>query len=83
MKSSERMVGGQEHFSYEKDPRELWLFSLKKRRVQGDLTARFQSPKEANRKVREGLLARPCSDRTKTNGFTPKYGRLTLDIKKN
>lgn len=45
------MVGGQEHFSCEKDPRDLWLFSLKMRGVQGDLTARFQSQKKPTRKL--------------------------------
>lgn len=55
-------------------------FSLKKK-SSGRPHSNISVPKEANKKVREGLLTRPCSDKTKTNGFKLKYGRLTLDIK--
>jgi len=44
-------------------------FSLQKRRLQGDLIVAFHYLKEAYRKAGEGLFTRPCSDRTKGNGF--------------
>ena len=37
-----KMVKGLEHLSYEDRMRELGLFSLKKRRIQGELISAFQ-----------------------------------------
>jgi len=39
------MIKGLDYLSYEDRLRELGLFSLEKRRLQGDLTAAFQYPK--------------------------------------
>ncbi|KAK4831472.1 hypothetical protein QYF61_017720 [Mycteria americana] len=66
-----------EHLSYEEGLRELGLFSLEKRRLQGDLIAAFQYLKRAYKKAREGLFTRACSNRTRGNGF-----KLKEDIRK-
>lgn len=53
---------------WKKDPGELWVFSLKMRRVQGDLTESFQYLKEPTRKLERDLWSehdqsRECSDK--------------------
>ena len=58
-----RMLRGLEHLLYKDRLRELGLFSLEKRRLQGDLIAAFQYLKGPNRKAGEGLFIRVCSDR--------------------
>ncbi|PKU47403.1 hypothetical protein llap_2305 [Limosa lapponica baueri] len=77
-----KMIRGLEHLSYEDGPRELRLFSLEKKRLQGDLRAAFQYLKGAYRKDGEGLFMRESSHRTRGNGFKLKEGRLGLDIRK-
>jgi len=74
------MVRGLKHLSHEERPRELVLFSLEKRRLQGDLIAAFQYLKGAYRKDGNRLLA--CCDRTKGNDFKLKEGRFRLGIRK-
>ncbi|KGL89616.1 hypothetical protein N301_05317, partial [Charadrius vociferus] len=77
-----RMIRGPEHLSYEERLRDLGLFSLEKRRLQGDLIAAFQSLKGAYRRAGEGLFTRACSDRTRGNGFKLEEGKFRLNIRK-
>jgi len=76
------MIRGLEHLCCEDRLRELGLFSLEKRQLQGDLTAAFQHLKGAYKKNGDKLFSRACCDRTKGNGFKLKEGRFRLDIRK-
>ena len=76
------MAQGLEHLSYEGRLRELVLFSLEKRRLQGDPVAALQYLKWACKKAGSKLISRACCNRTRGNGFKLKEGRLRLGIRK-
>ena len=76
-----KMIKGVEHLSYEDRLREWGLFSLEKRRLQGDLIAVFWYLKGTCKKDGDKLFSRACCDRIKGDGFKLKEGRLS-DMKK-
>ncbi|KAK4818138.1 hypothetical protein QYF61_006737 [Mycteria americana] len=77
-----KMIRGLEHLSYEDRLRELGLFSLEKRRLQGYLIVAFQYLKGAYRKDGDRPFSKACCDRTRGNSFKLKEGRFRLDIRK-
>jgi len=58
------------------------VFSLEKRRLQGDLIAAFQYLKGICKTAEEGLFTRACNDRIRGNGFKQKEGGFRLDRRK-
>ena len=58
-----------EHLSYKNRLRGLELFSLEKRRLEGDLRAAFQYLTNSYKKG-DQLFSRAYGDRTRGNGFT-------------
>ena len=58
------------------------MFSLEKKRFQGDLIVAFQYLKGAYKQEGERLFMRVDSDRTRGNGSELRQGRFRLDMRR-
>ena len=75
-----KIIRGLELLPYRYRLRELGLFSLDKRRHQGDPIAAFQYLKGAYRKAEEGLFITAFSNRMKGKSFKLEHCRFRLNI---
>jgi len=75
------MIRGLQHLPYKDRLRELGLFSLEKRRLQGDLIAAFQDLKGAYKQEESQFFERGDNGRKRENGLKLKEGRLRLDVR--
>lgn len=73
---------GMEDFSCETSLWKFVFFSLKKRRLQGDLIVAFQYLKGASKKEEESFT-RTWGDRTWCNGFKLEQSKLRLEVSRD
>ena len=75
------MIRGLEHLSCEDRLKDPGLFSLEKRRLQGDLIGTFQYLKGDYKQEENLPITWENNDRTRENIFNLKKGRFRLDVR--
>jgi len=78
-----RMMRGLEHLSYEERLREMGMFSLKKRRLRGDLIYAYKYLKGGCQEDGARLFSVVPSDMTSVNWHKLKHRKFHLTMRKN